>query len=319
MLNAIIRFSLRNRMLVIAIALFLLGYGGWLASRLPIDVFPSLDRPRVVVITEAPGMAPEEIETLITFPIETVLNGATGVEAVRSQSDVGLSMINVEFGWGTDIYNDRQVVAERLAVVSERLPEGVRPQLAPISSIMGQSVILGIYSDNGAASPMELRALADWTVRQRLLTIPGVAQVIVMGGERKQFQVLVDPNSLQRYGVTLRDVKQALRESNQNTAGGYLDEQGPNEYLVRSLGRVKTVDELERIVVTHREGQSVRLSQVARIVEGPQVKRGDSTAFARHGDKSFSGGPAVLLTILKQPNADTRKVTDAVLEAVNEI
>jgi HME family heavy-metal exporter len=319
MLNAIIRFSLRNRLLVIAIALFLLLYGGWQASRLPIDVFPDLDRPRVVVITEAPGMAPEEVETLITFPLETVLNGATGVEAVRSQSGVGLSVVYVEFAWGTNIYNDRQIVAERLALTAGRFPEGVTPQLAPISSLMGQIMILGMTSENGKTPPLVLRTLADWVVRQRLLTIPGVSQVIVMGGERKQFQVLVDPNSLLRYGVTLAEVKTALRESNQNTAGGYLDEQGPNEYLVRSLGRVKTVDELERIVVTHREGQSVRLSQVARIVEGPQVKRGDSAAFARHADKSFSGGPAVLLTILKQPNADTRKVTDAVLEAVNEM
>lgn len=319
MLNAIIRFSLRNRLLVIALALFLLGYGGWQATRLPIDVFPSLDRPRVVVITEAPGMAPEEIETLITFPIETVLNGATGVEAVRSQSDVGLSMINVEFGWGTDIYNDRQVVAERLAVVSERLPEGIRPQLAPISSIMGQIVILGMVSENGATSPMELRTLADWTVRQRLLTIPGVAQVIVMGGERKQFQVLVDPNSLQRFGVTLRDVKQALRESNQNTAGGYLDEQGPNEFLVRALGRVRTLEELQNIVVRQHGGQSVVLSQVARVVEAGQVKRGESSAFARGDSGYFVGGPAVVINIQKQPNADTRRVTQDILRSLGEM
>jgi HME family heavy-metal exporter len=319
MLNAIIRFSLRNRLLVIAIAVFLLFYGGWQAMQLPIDVFPDLDRPRVVVMTEAPGMAPEEVETLISFPLETVLNGATGVEAVRSQSGIGLSVIYVEFGWGTDIYNDRQIVAERLALTSGRLPPGVVPQLAPISSIMGQIMILGMYSDGGKTPPLELRTLADWVVRQRLLTIPGVSQVIVMGGERKQFQVLVDPNSLLRLGVTLEEAKDALRESNQNTAGGYLDEQGPNEYLVRSLGRVKTVDELQRIVVKHREGQSVRLSQVARIEEGPQVKRGDSSAFARTGEGKFAGGPAVALTILKQPHADTRRVTEHVLAAVEEM
>lgn len=319
MLNAVIRFSLRNRLLVIALAVFLLFYGTWKAFQLPIDVFPNLNRPRVVVMTEAPGMAPEEVETLITFPLETVLNGATGVEAVRSSSGVGLSVIYVEFGWGTDIYNDRQIVAERLALTGGRFPEGVTPQLAPISSIMGQIVILGMYSEGGKTSPLELRTLADWVVRQRLLTIPGISQVIVMGGERKQFQVLVDPNNLQRYGVSLDEVKDALRKSNQNTAGGYLDEQGPNEFLVRSLGRVKSVDELQRIVVKHREGQSVRLAQVARIVEGAQVKRGDSSAFARGEDGKFSGGPAIALTILKQPNGDTRQVTELVLAALEEL
>ncbi len=318
-LNTIIRFSLHNRLLVIAIAVFLLVYGGWQAYHLPIDVFPDLNRPRVVVLTEAPGMAPEEVETLITFPLETVLNGATGVQAVRTQSGVGLSVIYVEFDWGTDIYNDRQIVNERLALATDQLPRGIRPQLMPISSIMGQILIMGMYSDDGTTRPLELRTLADWVVRQRLLTIPGVSQVIVMGGERKQFQVLVDPNELLRYGVTLHEVKNAVAESNQNTAGGYLDEQGPYEYLVRALGRVTTVGELERIVVKVRDGQPVQLSQVARIIEGPQVKRGDSTAYARQDDGAFGGGPAVALTILKQPTADTRLVTEQVLDALEEI
>lgn len=319
MLNAVIRFSLQNRLLVIAVALFLVVYGGWQATRLPIDVFPDLNRPRVVIMTEALGMAPEEVETLITFPLETALNGATGVQDVRSSSGVGLSVVNVEFDWGTDIFVDRQIVNERLALVADRLPEGIRPQLSPISSIMGQIHIVGMYSEGGKTPPMELRTLADWVVRQRLLTIPGVSQVVVMGGERKQFQVLVDPNALIRYGVTLQQVKTALRESNQNTAGGYLDEQGPNEYLVRAIGRVKTIDEIGRIVVVQRKGQSVQLSQVARIVEGPQVKRGDSAAFIRTAEGNFDGGPAVVLTINKQPKADTREVTQAVIEALEEL
>ena len=319
MLNAVIRASLQNRLLVLAIALFTMLYGGWQAYNLPIDVFPDLNRPRVVVLTEAPGMAPEEVESLITFPLETVLNGATGVQAVRTSSGVGLSVIYVEFDWGTDIYNDRQIVAERVALAGERLPEGVSPQLMPISSIMGQIMILGMITTGDETSPMELRTLADWVVRQRLLTIPGVSQVIVMGGQRKQFQVLVDPNQLIRYGVTLRDVKDALRQSNQNTAGGYLDEQGPNEFLVRSLGRVTTVEELGRISVAHRDHQSVRLSQVAKIIEGPQVKRGDSSAYLRDADGNMIGGPAVVLTVQKQPNADTRRVSDEVLAAMNEL
>jgi len=319
MLNAVIRFSLQNRLLVIALFLFLVLYGGWQAYRLPIDVFPDLNRPRVVILTEAPGMAPEEVETLITFPLETALNGATGVEAVRSSSGVGLSVIYVEFGWDTDIYNDRQIVNERLALVASQLPEGVQPQLAPISSIMGQIQIIGMYSEGSKTSPMELRTLADWVVRQRLLTIPGVSQIVVMGGERKQFQVLANPDELLRYGVTLHEVETALSESNQNTAGGYLDEQGPNEYLVRSLGRVRTVDEISRIVVAYRDGRSVRLSQVARVVEGAQVKRGDSSAYVRSESDAFEGGPAVVLTINKQPKADTRLVTERVFTALNEI
>ena len=318
MLNAIIRFALQNRLLVIAAALLLTGYGGWQASQLPIDVFPNLNRPRVVVFTEAHGMAPEEVETLVTLPIERVLSGATGVQAVRSSSGIGLSVIYVEFDWGTNIYNDRQIVAERLALASESLPADLNPQLMPISSIMGQIMVIGMTAGE-KTSQLELRTLADWVVRQRLLTIKGVSQVIVMGGQRKQFQVLVDPDLLLRYGVTLHEVKTALEESNQNTAGGYLDEQGPSEFLVRSLGRVKTVGEIGDIVVKHRARQSIALSQVARIVEGAQVKRGDCSAFARDASGTFTGGPAVVLTILKQPQGDTRAVTELVTKALKEM
>ncbi|MCA9198807.1 MAG: efflux RND transporter permease subunit [Planctomycetales bacterium] len=322
MLNGFIRFALQNRVLTLAFALLLLGYGGWQATQLPIDVFPDLNRPRVVILTEAPGMAPEEVESLVTFPLETSLNGATGVQAVRSSSSVGLSVIYVEFDWGTNIYDDRQVVNERISVVGDRLPPGVKPHLAPISSIMGQIMIVGMISQDGSTDPLELRTMADWVVRQRLLTIPGVAQVITMGGQRKQFQVLVDPNEMVRFDVTLDEVKTALRESNQNGAGGYLDEQGPNELLVRSLGRIRTVDEIKNIVVHYRDGQSVRLHQVANVVEGPQVKRGDSSAFVRTdetGESAFSGGPAVVLTINKQPDADTRQVTQDVTQALAEL
>ena len=319
MLNAIIRFALRQRLLVIAAALFVIGYGMWQATHSQIDVFPDLNRPRVVIMTEAPGLAPEEVETLITFPIETTMNGANGVQAVRSSSGVGISVVYVEFDWGTDIYNDRQIVNERLQLVQERMPEGVKPTLAPISSIMGQILMLGMWSDDDGTEPLELRTLGDWVVRQRLLTIPGVSQVFTMGGGRKQFQVLVDPDAMLRYGVTLHEVKQAVQNSNANATGGYLDEQGPNELLVRALGRVRSIEDLQKVVVTMREGRPIALSQIARVVEGAQVKRGDSSAFIRSDEGSFSGGPAVILTINKQPGADTRRVTDDVMAAIDDL
>ncbi len=320
MLNAIIRFSLRQRMLIVALALLVTGYGTWQAQRAEIDVFPDLNRPRVVIMTEAPGLAPEEVETLVTFPIETAMNGANGVQAVRSSSGVGISVIYVEFDWGTDIYNDRQIVNERLQLVQERMPRGVTPTLAPISSIMGQIVMLGMWNHPGSdVDPLELRTLADWVVRQRLLTVPGVSQIFTMGGGRKQFQVLVDPDAMLRYGVRLHEVKQAVQNSNQNATGGYLDEQGPNELLVRALGRVRSIDDLQKVVVTIRDGRPIALAQIAQVVEGPQVRRGDSSAFARDESGKFSGGPAVVLTINKQPGADTRQVTDNIMAAIDEL
>ncbi|MBI1315061.1 CusA/CzcA family heavy metal efflux RND transporter [bacterium] len=318
MLNAIIRFALKQRLLTIAVAVFLLGYGSWQALQMEIDVFPDLNRPRVVVMTEAPGLAPEEVETLITFPIETAMNGANGVQAVRSSSGIGISVIYVEFDWGTDIYTDRQIVMERLQLVQDRLPPGIKPTLAPISSIMGQILMLGMWSEGQQTEPVELRTLGDWVVRQRLLTIPGVSQVFTIGGGRKQFQVLVDPDAMLRYGVTLHQVKQAVVESNENATGGYLDEQGPNELLVRALGRVQTVEDLQKVVITMRAGRPVALAQIASVREGPQVKRGDSSAFVR-ASEGFSGGPAVVLTINKQPGADTRAITDRILEAVADL
>ncbi|GAB4137576.1 MAG: efflux RND transporter permease subunit [Planctomycetaceae bacterium] len=401
MLNAIIQFALRQRLLVIALSMFLIGFGTWQATQMEIDVFPNLNRPRVVVITEAQGMAPEEVEALITFPLETVLNGANGVMEVRSSSGVGISVIYVEFDWGTDIFNDRQIVNERLALVQERLPPGIKPTLAPISSIMGQIFMMGMWSQENEntligtlsnsltskldagkipepvrkaidklprnrnagglsktakliveqpsnrwkihdvvndrlylvrhnrdekklevhqlTTDLQVRTLADWVVRQRLLTIPGVSQVFTMGGGRKQFQVLVNPDALLRYEISLHDVKTAVEKSNQNNTGGYLDQQGPNEFLVRALGRVQTIQDLEKLAVAHREGRSILLKQVARVVEAAQVKRGDSSAFIRNRDGTFSGGPAVVLTINKQPGADTRAVTDKLRSAVEEL
>lgn len=319
MLNAIIRFSLHHRLLVAALALIVLGGGGWRLNQLPIDVFPDLNRPRVTIMTEAPGMAPEEVETLVTFPLETALNGATGVQAVRSTSGVGLSVVNVEFNWGTNIFVDRQVVTERLSLVADRMPAGVRPQLAPMSSIMGQIMIVGLWSEGGQTDPMELRTLADWVVRQRLRTIPGISEVLVMGGGRKQYQVLVRPDAMLSYGVNLREIEAALEQSNSNVTGGYLVDQGPQEYLVRALGRVQSVDDLQKLVVKIRGGRPVLLHQVARVIEGPEIKRGDSAAFVRERDGTFAGGPCVVLIVNKQPGADTRVLTQRVTDALAEL
>jgi HME family heavy-metal exporter len=309
MLNAVIRFALRYRLLTIAVAIVLLVYGGFEMYRLPIDVFPDLNRPRVTILTEAPGLAPEEVETLITFPLESVLNGATGVQAVRSSSGVGLSVVYVEFAWGTDILVDRQIVSEKISLAADRLPKGIRPQLAPISSIMGQIMIVGMWSESGKTSPMEVRTLADWVVRQRLLTVPGVAQVVTMGGGRKQFQVLVNADELLKYDITLADVERAVSESNENATGGYLN-QGGNELLVRSLGRIEKITDLEKVVVKADAERPVLLRQVARVAELPQVKRGDSTV---------EGHAAVVLTVTKQPGADTRLVTDQITEAIASV
>ncbi|WP_436716873.1 efflux RND transporter permease subunit [Roseiconus lacunae] len=319
MLDSIIRFSLRNRIVVLAVAILLVLVGTWQALRMPIDVFPNLNRPRVVVMTEAPGMAPEEVEALITFPLETAFNGASGVQAVRSSSGIGLSVIYVEFAWGTDIYNDRQIVNERLQLAQESLPEGIKPTLAPISSIMGQILMYAMWSEGEKTEPMEVRTLADWVVRQRLLTIPGVSQVFTMGGGRLQYQVLLNPDRLREFDLTVEEVHRAVSESNLNATGGYLDQQGSNELLVRGLGRINGLDDLREIVVETRDNRPVTLADIASVVEGSQVKRGDSSALLKNPDGGVDGGPAVMLTINKQPGADTRAVDDAIEAALKEL
>ena len=319
MLDSLIRFSLSNRLLIAALAVVLLVVGGWQITRLPIDVFPDLNRPRVVVLTEAAGLAPEEVERLVTIPLESALNGATGIIAVRSSSGVGLSVIYVEFDWGTDIYTDRQIVTERLELASSRMPADVQPQLAPISSLMGQIMLVGLTIDEGAetdsgkpTSLLKLRELADWVVRRRLLTIPGVAQVFTMGGEgggQRQVQVRVDPNELRRTGITLHQVEEAVAASNENATGGYLV-QGARESLVRSLGRIESIDDLNSLVVDGRRDPPTLLKEVARVVDGPEIPRGTASVTAQ---------PGVILTIAKQPGADTRRLTADIFAAFKEI
>lgn len=392
MLNAVIRFALHYRMLIVMISMAVLVYGSYLATTMPIDVFPDLDRPRVVIITECRGLAPEEVESLVTQPIEIALLGANGVQDVRSQSAPGLSVIYVEFNWTTEIRAARQTVQERLLTLEGTLPSVARPQMAPTASIMGQIVIAGMYRQAGPqegelapvgkteylaertdqaegqgalsvwlprarhepeaweavalesfkwlpAAPvdadtrraevtirgerhevafpslsqqqMSLRTTADWVIRPRLLKIPGVAEIFILGGERKQYQVLLDPAALLEYGVTLQDVERALKDNNVNTSGGFAV-QGETEKPIRVLGRLgpepqQVLHDLQKITVRTTRERTILLEQVARIVEGPQLKRGDG---------SVNGRPGVVLTIVKQPHVDTRELTDRITAAL---
>jgi CzcA family heavy metal efflux pump len=400
MLNAIIRFSLRYRMLIVVLSVTLMVYGTYLAANMPIDVFPDLDRPRVVIITECPGLATEEVETLVTQPIEIALLGAAGVQAVRSQTTAGLNVIYIEFDWTTEIRAARQTVQERLSTLGAVLPEGILPQMTPPASIMGQIMIAGIYAQEGpkggeleplgktplvaelvedenkdrqvlAWEPvdrhrpeiwksadvervqwepaeklgtadgtparrkalvtvaghthevvfqsatdraMSLRTTGDWVIRPRLLKIPGVAEVFIQGGDRKQYQVLVDPASLLEYDVSLQEVENALQASNINTSGGFAVT-GETERPIRILGRLgpnseHVVADLNRIPIKENGPRPLLLQDVARVVEGAQFKRGDGSINGRRG---------VVFTLVKQPHVDTRALTDSVAVALSDL
>lgn len=308
MLNRVIAFSLHNRALVLAAAGLLLAFGGYQAAQLPIDVFPDLNRPTVAVMTEAPGLAPEEIETLVTFPIESALNGATGVQRVRSASGIGLSVVWVEFGWGSDIHVDRQIVAERLQLARERLPQGAVPVMAPVSSIMGEIMLVGLRA-TGPTTPMELRTLADWVVRPRLLAQRGVSQVTVMGGRMRQFQVLTSPERLARYDVTLDELVRAVEKSNVVRGGGFLL-QGAEESLIRIVGQAVTLADLESTVVRADGPAPITIRQVADCRHASPVPRGDG---------SVGGLPAVILSVQKQPGADTLDLDARVGQVLAEL
>jgi CzcA family heavy metal efflux pump len=303
MLNRIIQWALHNRLLVLVAAAGLLVYGGITASRAHVDVFPDLTAPTVTILTESHGLAPEEVESLVTLPIEAAMNGTAGVFRVRSNSAIGISIIFVEFEFGTDIYRARQLVTEKLQQV--RLPTGVPPPvLGPISSTMGEIMLISMTSKT--TSPMELRSLADWVVRPRLLGVPGVSQVMIIGGESKQFQVLVDPAKLADHGLTLEQVEEAVAASNANASGGFLER--PNEeYLIRGRARVYTPEDLANSVITVRDGAPVLIKNVATVQAGPTLKRGDG---------SFNMQPAVVATIQKQPNANTLELTEQIETAL---
>ncbi len=308
MFNQLIALSLKNRSTVLVLALALLLYGGFQAAQLPIDVFPDLNRPTVTIMTEAHGLAPEEVETLVTFPIESVMNGATGVERVRSASAIGLSIVWVEFDWTTDIFTDRQIVLEKLQLARDRLPPTVTPLMTPIASIMGEIMIIGLRSE-GKTSPMDLRTLADWTVRPRLLALHGVAQVAVMGGELKQYQVLTSPARLAEYGVTLDELTRAVQQSNVVTGGGFLLARD-QESLIRIVGRADSLEDLRQTIVSDRGPAPVTVRQVADVVLGGPVARGNG---------SVGGQPAVILTVQKQPRADTLLLDNMIEERIAEM
>ena len=315
MLNRIIRFSLNNRLAILIAAVVIMVIGIYTARTAEVDVFPDLNAPTVVVMTESNGMAPEEVERIVTFPIETAVNGATNVRRVRSTSTTGFSIVQVEFDWGTDIYRARQIVTEKLAAVSESLPKSVgKPTLGPQSSILGEMMIVGLtVSENtqtGKTDMLALRELADWTIRPRLLSISGVANVAVMGGEEKEYQVLLHPEKLRHHGVSVQEILEAVEEMNQNVSGGTLYEYG-NEYLIRGVLSSNDVEELGQTVVKSVDGVPVLLSQLADVEVGAKTPK--------TGVASNNARPAVLLTITKQPNVNTQMLTEELDAAFNDI
>jgi len=298
--------SLGNRLLVIIASLVLMAYGAFTLSRTPVDVFPDLNKPTVTIMTEAGGMAAEEVEQLITFPLETTMNGLPGVESVRSVSSAGLSFIYVTFDWSTEIFRARQMVSERLSAMEGGLPPDITPRMGPISSIMGEIMQIAIPIDTSKISPMQVREYADWVLRPRLMAIPGVAQVIPIGGEVRQFQVQPNTSRMGELGITQEQLETALKGYSSNTSGGFLELNG-REYLIRNLGRTSRLDDLKNLALTSRNGQPILLRQLADVTFAPALKRGDA---------GFEGKPAVILGVQKQPAADTIHLTRSIESAL---
>ena len=310
MIDRIIAWSLANRLLVLALAGLLIVWGGWQSISAPVDVFPDLTAPSVTIVAEAHGMPPEDVEALVTFPIETAMNGAGGVRRVRSNTGVGISVVTVEFDWGTDVYRARQLVSERLQTARAALPSDLpSPVLAPVSSIMGEIQFMALVSDRH--DEMVLKTTADWTVRRRLLAVPGVAEVIPTGGQTRQFQVIASPERLTAYGVTLTELRDAVRESSANAAAGFLTA-NDQEFLIRGLGRARTIEDIAQAVVVTRDGVPVLVRDLAVVDIGPAPRRGTG---------SYKGNPAVVLGVQKQPGVNTLNLTerlDAVIANLQE-
>jgi CzcA family heavy metal efflux pump len=308
MFRFVVTNSLRNRLFVLAAALVLVAYGAFMLPRIPIDVFPDLNRPTVNILTEAEGLAPQEVEQLVTFPIETAMNGMPGVIRVRSVSGIGLSIVYVEFDWGVDIYRARQLVSERLALIREQLPRAVNPQMGPVISIMGEIMLIAVSSDS-TASPMDVREVADFVLRPQLLALPGVAQVIPMGGEVRQYRVTPNVATMQALNITHDQIEQAVTRFGTNTGGGFVDQHG-REYLIRNVGLTKRLEDLGNTVVVVRNDQPIFLRQVASVDFAPRVKRGEA---------GRNGKPVVIISIQKQPAADTVTLTRKIEAALRDI
>ncbi len=308
MLEKITSYSIRNRLIVVAGAFMILLTGSYIVSRMDIDIFPELSAPTVVIMTEAHGMAPEEVERLVSFPIETTVNGATGIRRIRSSSSMGFSIVWAEFNWGTDIYKARQTVSERLSSVSSILPEGVdQPVIAPQTSLLGEMMILAITSDT--MNLMDLRTMADWEVAPRLLAIPGVAQVHTIGGELKEYQILADQNKMNFAGVSINELITACKEMNINTSGGFINEYG-NKYIVRGMARTNHIKDIENSLVKTSNGIPVRIKEIADVVIGktPPI-----------GTGSYRGEEAVLITVTRQPDANSVKLSGKIKKVIDDI
>jgi HME family heavy-metal exporter len=308
MFNILVRASLNNRLMVLGIAALLVVWGILALRTLPVDVFPDLNKPTVTIMTEAEGLAPPEVEQLIGYPIETALNGIPGVTRVRSVAGIGLSIVYAEFDWGTDIYRNRQQVAERLASIGPQLPAGIVPQMGPVSSIMGEIMLIAVTGSKDA-NAMAVRETADFVIRPRLLSISGVSQVIPIGGEVRQYRITPNVAALASLDVSAEDIERAIRSFGSNTGGGFVDQQD-REYLIRNLGRTTDLDDLRSVVVATREGQPIFLRQVAEIAYAARVKRGDA---------GVNGSPAVIISVQKQPGADTIRLTRDVEAALAEL
>ncbi|MGE0713858.1 MAG: efflux RND transporter permease subunit, partial [Alphaproteobacteria bacterium] len=307
MFVALVDFSLRRRLFVLVATALLAAYGVVVAGGMPIDLLPELHPPMVTIVTEAGGFAPEEVEQLVTYPIEMVLNGTQGVARIRSGSSPGFSVIHIEFEWGSDTFRNRQLVAERLALVAGQMPRGIVPILAPSSSATG--LIMEVAVTASATAPMALRDVTDWTIRPLLLGVPGVSQVYVVGGEVRQYRFTPNIGQMRTLDVTLEQVGAALDSFGANTSGGFADISA-QEFIIRNVGRTTRLDDLRNVVVAFRDGQPVVLDQVGEVSVTARVKRGDG---------SYNGSPAVLMSIVKQPGANTVRVAEAIEAALDQL